>query len=458
MSREERRVIVIGAGYAGLLATVRLAGKTRGLPVTITLVNESDLFVERVRLHQFAANQPVKRRPIVDALRKTGVHFIRGRVTALRPVEREIVVQTDSGPERLPYDNLLYALGSTIDCDSVPGVRDHAYRLTPAGPMSAETLRVALPDIARKQGRLIVVGGGPTGIEAAAEFKGAYPPLEVSLIVRGEFGAFTTPKVAGYMRQSLGRQKVAVIDNRTVASVERDVVVTDDGAAFPFDVCLWTGGFSVPPLAREAGMAVNERDQVLVDPFLKSVSHPEIFAVGDAAHPVENPGAPVRMAAVTAVVMGAHAADCLAAELKGRPPKPLGFWWLGQGISLGRRDAVGFNNFPDDVQRGPIFTGRLGMWIRESFVHFLAALPVLERLWPGFFLWLGPRRSAADHSPMPDSAVHAAFHPQARDAPGRHRHVQNNPRPQGDADESRADACINEESDNGGVVEQHGRN
>jgi NADH dehydrogenase FAD-containing subunit len=183
-----------------------------------------------------------------------------------------------------------------------------------------------------------------------------------------------------------------------VASVHRNVVLTEDGAAFPFDACLWTGGFCVPSLAREAGIIVNERDQVLVDPFLRSVSHPEIYAVGDAAHPVENPGAPLRMAAVTAVVMGAHAADCLAAELKGRTPRPLGFWWLGQGISLGRRDAVGFNNFPDDVQRGPLFTGRLGMSIRELFVHYLAALPAFERLWPGSFLWLGPRRPTEDHS------------------------------------------------------------
>jgi hypothetical protein len=106
------------------------------------------------------------------------------------------------------------------------------------------------------------------------------------------------------------------------------------------------------------------------------------------------------MAAVTAAVMGAHAADCLAGEIKGRAPRPLGFSWLGQGISLGRLDAVGFNNFPDDVQRGPLFTGRMGMSIREMFVRFLAALPAFERLWPGFFVWLGPRRSAAVHSPI----------------------------------------------------------
>src|SRR5262249_23050615 len=154
---------------------VRLAERTRRLPVQITLVNESEIFVERVRLHQFAANQRVKRRPIVDSLRKTGVHFIRGRVTSLKPMEREIVVQIDSRQERLPYDNLFYALGSTIDSDSVPGVRENACRLTPAGPMSAEALRIALPEVAQQRGRLIIVGAGATGIEAAAEFKGAYP-------------------------------------------------------------------------------------------------------------------------------------------------------------------------------------------------------------------------------------------------------------------------------------------
>jgi NADH dehydrogenase len=400
MSSEETRVIVIGAGYAGLLATVRLAGRTRGLPVKITLVNNSEVFVERVRLHQYAANQCTKRRPIVDSLRGTGVHFLCGRVTALRPAEREVVVETDSGPERLPYDKLIYALGSTIDCDSVPGVRANAYRLIPAGPLSADALRVTLPQVAQHRRRLIVVGGGPTGIEAAAEFKDAYPQINVSLIARGEFGAFTTPKVARYMRQSLGRRKVDIIDNTTVTSVDRDVVFADDGRAYPSELCLWTGGFCVPPLAREAGIVVNDQNQVLVDPYLRSVSHPDIFAVGDAAHPLEDPGAPVRMAAVTAVVMGAHAADCLAAELRSRTPRPLGFWWLGQGISLGRRDAVGFNNFPDDVQRGPLFTGRLGMSIREMFVHLLASLPALERLWPGSFLWLGPRRPAPTHSSM----------------------------------------------------------
>ena len=77
MNQPKIQVLVVGAGYAGLLATVRLAMKTRHDNVQITLINPSELFVERPRLHQFAANQLVKQRPIAEVLHGTGVQFIQ---------------------------------------------------------------------------------------------------------------------------------------------------------------------------------------------------------------------------------------------------------------------------------------------------------------------------------------------------------------------------------------------
>jgi NADH dehydrogenase FAD-containing subunit len=333
-------------------------------------------------------------------------------------------VESRTGETRLSYDHLVYALGSTIDCQSVRGVQDHAYRLTPTGPFSAAALRLILPDVAAKGGHLVVVGGGATGIEAAAEFKDAYPQLEVSLVAHGEFGAFTTPKVARYMRKALNRLRVQVVDRTTVTAVESGRVLIEADAPIACDLCLWTGGFRVSALARDAGIRVNALGQVLVDPFLRSISHPNVIAIGDAAKPVANPGAPMRMSAVTAVITGAHAADCLAAELKGRQPKPLGFAWLGQGISLGRHDAVGLNNYPDDVQKGPIFTGRLAVGIREFFVRFLSALPAFERRWPGFFIWLGKRRGSPAVS-IVDAGSDSAAAMQGRALRGRNgRHEQ----------------------------------
>ncbi len=100
----------------------------------------------------------------------------------------------------------------------------------------------------------------------------------------------------------------------------------------------------------------------------------------------------MRMSAVTAAIMGAHGADSLNAVLRGKTPKPFSFAYLGQGIALGRHNAIGFNNYPADTPVPPYFTGRLGYEIREAFVRYLAAAPRFERRLPGLFVWPGKRR------------------------------------------------------------------
>ncbi len=95
MPKQETHIVVIGAGYAGMLATVRLAAKTRRHNVRITLMNPVETFVERPRLHQYAVNQPVRQQSIVGILRGTGVDFVRAWVTAIDTRQREVVAQTD---------------------------------------------------------------------------------------------------------------------------------------------------------------------------------------------------------------------------------------------------------------------------------------------------------------------------------------------------------------------------
>jgi NADH dehydrogenase FAD-containing subunit len=137
---------------------------------------------------------------------------------------------------------------------------------------------------------------------------------------------------------------------------------------------------------------VNERGQVLIDPFMRSLSHPEVYALGDAAAPARSPSVPVRMSAYTAAVMGAHAADCLANHIRGRDARPLSFAYAGQGISLGRTDAAGFITYPDGRPHGPLFTGRVAVRLRRFFVHVLGNTPGYTRRWPGSFYWLGKGR------------------------------------------------------------------
>src|SRR5437016_4635994 len=139
------RILVIGAGYAGLLFTMRLAGKVARQNVQIALVNESNTFTERPRLHQFATNQRVQWRSLPQILRQTKVQFIQGRVTSIDPAHHEIVVMDRQQKRQLEYDYLVYALGSGTDRHAVPGVAEYAYTLAPSGPLSAAALRETLP-------------------------------------------------------------------------------------------------------------------------------------------------------------------------------------------------------------------------------------------------------------------------------------------------------------------------
>src|SRR6266566_1949548 len=379
------RILVIGAGYAGLLFTMRLAGKVASQNVHLTLVNESDTFTERPRLHQFATNQEVQWRSLPQMLRRKNIQFIQGRVTSIDPAHHEIVVEGREPPQHVEYNYLVYALGSVTDRQTVPGVAQYAYTLAASGPLSAAALRETLPSVQARHGHVVVSGGGATGIETAAEVASAYPHIKVHLVTREPLALFLGKSVASSIRRSLQHLGVEIIDQTSVTAVRAHSVVIDQGSELACDLCIWTGGFVAPLLAREAGLAVNERNQIMVDPFLRSISHPEIYAIGDAAHPLENPGVPmVRMSAVTATIMGEHGADCLSATLRGKTPRPLSFAYIGQGIALGRHNAIGFNNYPDDKPIPPYFTGWLGYLIREGFVRYLAiAVQHGAIVWPG---------------------------------------------------------------------------
>jgi NADH dehydrogenase len=393
MTQPSTRILVIGAGIAGLLFTLRLAGKVAHESVQITLVDESDTFTVRPRLHEFATNQRVFRRSLPQILRKTQVQFLQGRVTSLDPSRHRITVQDQQQQHELAYDSLVYALGSMTDRQSVPGVAEYAYSLEVWGPFSASALRETLPAIQARGGQVVVCGGGATGIETAAQVASVYPQIKVSLVTHGSLALSWDKSVADAIRHRLLSLGVEIVEQSTVRAVRVHSVVLDQGRELECSLCIWTAGFVVQPMAREAGLAVNERDQILVDPFLRSVSHPQIYAIGDAASPIEDPGvARVRMSAFTAGIMGAHGADCLIAILSGKTPKPLSFAYLAQAIALGRHHAIFFPLSPDDRPRPPYITGWVGSFTREAAVNFVVTATMSQRRFPGLFTWLGKGR------------------------------------------------------------------
>ncbi len=394
MSSQRKQIVILGAGYAGLMAALRLSGKTREQDTEIVLVNGCDAFIQRPRLHHVATGQEVPEVPLSEMLQGSRVQFLQGWATAVDPQAHKVTVQTESGAKQVAYDILVYALGSVVDQDSVPGVRDYAYVLDPEGEHGARAMQEELQALDSTGGQVIVVGGGTTGIEGATEIKGLYPELDVSLVTSGRFAAFKGPRVERHIRDAFRQQDISVHEGNKILAIEAGRLVLANGELMPFDFCLWAGGFRALPLARAAGFTVNERGQILVDPFGRALSHPDVYAIGDAAHPIEEPGVPLRMSLLTAIIRGAHAADNIAALLRGKEQTPLSFAYYGQGIALGPEDAVGFMAYPADKPLGPILRGKTAVHVRNFFVWLIFYFLKLERRRPGFFFWLGKGRYA----------------------------------------------------------------
>ncbi|ADO68759.1 NAD(P)/FAD-dependent oxidoreductase [Stigmatella aurantiaca] len=362
------RVVILGGGYGGLVCALRLARRAGG-QVAITLVSEKEHFVERIRLHEWAAGHKPVQQSLKAMVADTGITFKQGRVTQIDP-QGEVLV----GQERLPFDRLVVALGSQADTRSVPGIREHAFTLEPA---SAAQLASMLPGLAARGGRVVVVGGGLTGIESATEFAEAYPGLKVSLLSSSGLGKDFQETGRKHLLACLDRLRITQEQGR-VKQIHANAIELADRTV-PFDVCLWTGGFTVPALLRESGLPVNERGQVLVDPFLHVIGHKNILAVGDAAMMVDPPSA-MDMGCKTALPMGAHAAENLARIIRGEPEQRLDYVHSVFCTSLGRKDGI-IQFFRKDGSMVPwVVTGRPAAWIKEFICRSTLLAPQLERV------------------------------------------------------------------------------
>lgn len=384
-------VVVLGAGYAGLMAALRTARRKSGL--CIALVSAREQFVERVRLQEgIVAVVPARIPSIAAFVRSSPVRFICGAVLSLDADRRRVRIAAEGGERELAFHQAVYALGSDIDVGDVPGVSEHAYRLAvESGPRSGEAFRLKLRENGHRPLRVVVVGGAETGIEAAGEIKTNWPAIDVTIVTRGRCGDFRGPRVEKAVRAALVKLGVTLVDNETIVEVRPTELTTGTGRSIACDLCVWSGGLRSSPIARNAGIATDERGCVLVDANLRSVTHPTILAVGDAACPLAPTGAPYRQSAFTALISGAYAADVILAQKSGRPLPPFSLSTFGQGVAIGR-GGVGFFSYPNDKQRWFIVKGRTARHIRNFFVWFVCYVLRVERRFPGFFFWPGRRR------------------------------------------------------------------
>lgn len=394
--QNQHRVLILGGGYAGLIAAARISRSN----ADVTLIDARPSFFQRIRFHEMLAGGSPKTLDYAPLLARRGVRFIQARAESLEPGRRRVLARDRDGARvELGYDTLIFALGSTT-APSVPGAAEHAVRLDdPAAIREAATRIRSLAMSAGSGGRILVAGGGLTGIETATELAERYPALRVTLATRGRVGEAYLEEYSeagsAHLRRRLTGSGVSILDGAGIVALEPGRALLADGSALPFDLCVWAGGFEAPALAREAGLAVDRSGRLLVDPALRSTSHPDVFGAGDAAVATFTGGQALRMGCVSALPLGAHAGENVRRLIRGEEPRPFEFGFQIRCISLGRKDGLVQFVAPDDTPRPKVWTRRAAVLTKELICRMTYAV-VKNELRTGLplYRWPGPGRTA----------------------------------------------------------------
>ncbi|GGU14212.1 NAD(P)/FAD-dependent oxidoreductase [Nocardioides albus] len=314
------QVVVVGGGYAGVMAANRL---TKREDIAITLVNPREHFVERIRLHELLVGSSEAVVAYADVL-SPRVRLVVDTVTTIDAAGRTVAL--GSGQE-VAYDYLVYAIGSA-GTTRVTGAAEHAFGVSTYE--EATRLKAALETTA-SDAPVVVVGGGPTGIEVSSEL--AEAGRNVALICGERLGPWLHEKGRAVAERDLRRLGVGIVEGARVAEVIDGGVRLDDGRELPSSVTIWTAGFTAPNLARASGLSTDELGRLVTDETLTSVDDDRIIATGDAAAPS---GVAYRMSCQAANQLGPLAGETVLARLAGATPKPVGIGFVGQCISIGR--------------------------------------------------------------------------------------------------------------------------
>ncbi|MEU8401115.1 NAD(P)/FAD-dependent oxidoreductase [Nonomuraea sp. NPDC048892] len=396
------RVVVVGAGFAGLNATRELA--RRGALVTIVDRNPYSTF--QPLLYQVATagmgtsdvSYPIR----TFAAKWPNVRARRASLSKVLADERR--VELDDGTT-LDYDYLVLATGVTTNWLNVAGAQENAhpiYSLNDAARLR-RLMQHCLEDTAagRREGtHVVVVGAGATGVEMAgtlAELRRRTIPLthpevrpdqtSVTLVERFDYVlAPYKPRLRDSAAKALRKRGVRLRLGSTVASVEPDAVVLKDGTRLPSDVTVWALGVTAPPEVGAWGLPQGKGGRITVTEALTVPEHPEIFVAGDLAGQPD----PLPQLAQPAIQMGKHVGKQIAAAIQGRPLEPFAYQDPGIMATVGKAEAV------LQLANGLTMRG-LPAWLVWIFIHVAYLLGGRNRvsvLLNFFWRYAGPRRTA----------------------------------------------------------------
>ncbi|KAA0080488.1 FAD-dependent oxidoreductase [Mycolicibacterium sp. P9-64] len=372
---EKINVVVVGGGYAGVIAANHL--RVNG-DIAVALINPRPKFVERIRLHQLVTGSDDAVVDYDDVL-GAGIRLV---VDTAERIDATAHTVTLGSGDTIGYDYLIYAVGSTGAELTVPGAAEFAHPISDLE--HAEQLRVALAAV-HPGAMVTVVGAGPTGIETAAEL--AEEGQAVTLVCGGVLGPYLSGAGRKSVAKRLRKLGVTIVDGpgSKVTAVRRDSVVLADGRELPSIVTIWTAGFSVPDLAARSGLATDGLGRLLTDETLTSVDNPYVVAAGDAAAPSDSP---LRMSCQAALPLGAQAANTVLSRIAGTEPAAVNQAFTGQCISLGRHAATIQLAHLDDRVMPLYIGGRAAATVKEAVCKGTISFLAKEARKPGSYFWL----------------------------------------------------------------------
>lgn len=350
----QRRIVIVGAGFGGLEAARRLASAAPELSITVIDRNVYSTF--QPLLYQVATgglNPGDVTYPVRGLAAQLGFRFRLGTVTGINPENRQVHL---GDGDHLDFDYLILAAGVTANHFGIPGAAEHGVALyTRAQALELrDGLLTRLERIAADPSggaAVVVVGGGPTGVEMAgtlAELRNAalpiaYPEIEprrvhVVLAEQGEvLLAPFHPSLRDYTLEQLRRRGVDVRLGTSIACVEADAVVLGNGERLEADVTIWAAGVGAAAEVAAWGLPQGGGGRITVDPDLRVTGCERIFAIGDLAGDAD---APLPQLAQPAIQGGRHAAAQITALLAGGTTTPFRYADKGIMATIGRRAAV----------------------------------------------------------------------------------------------------------------------
>jgi len=389
------RVVIVGAGFGGLLAARTLAR----YPVQITLVDRQNFHVFQPLLYQVATaglSPDEIAAPIRWIMRsQRSVEVLMSEVRDFDLSRR--VVKLEGG--EVEYDYLILAAGASHayfghdewapfapGLKTIEGALELRRRVLLAFEL-AERQAASSDNKDREDAQLnfVVVGGGPTGVELAGtlaevsrqvlanEFRSIDPKRTRIVLLEG--GPRVLPAYPEDLSRSAEEQLqhlgVEVQTSALVTQVEPGSVHIGE-SKLPATVILWAAGVAASPLGEKLGAAVDRAGRVLVNPDLSIPGHPEVFVVGDLAALKDESGKWLPGVAPVAMQEGKATAHNIGNELRGEPRKDFHYWNKGSLATIGRAAAV--------ADFGKIHVSGFLAWLSWLFIHIFFLIGFRNRL------------------------------------------------------------------------------